>query len=89
MSIRVILRGMLRLILVDTLRRVQNVGFLAARLKCFTRSRMLTLCGSPDLQTSKAIWQKEQLIIMNIMIMFAFNKLLSKVHLLRASISCL
>ena len=32
MSIRVSLRGMLRLIRVDTLRRVYNVGFLAGRL---------------------------------------------------------
>ena len=33
-SVRVSLRGMLRLIRVDTLRRVHNVGFLAGRLKC-------------------------------------------------------
>ena len=32
MYIRVSLRGMLRLIRVDTLRRVHNVGFLAGRL---------------------------------------------------------
>ena len=33
MSIRVSLRGMLRLTRVDTLRRVHNVGFSAGRLK--------------------------------------------------------
>ena len=32
MSIRVSLRGMLRLIRIDTLRRVHNVGFLEGRL---------------------------------------------------------
>ena len=32
MSIRVDLRGMLRLIRVDTLRRVHNVGFLTGRV---------------------------------------------------------
>ena len=32
MSVRVSLRGMLRLIRVDTLRRAHNVGFLAGRL---------------------------------------------------------
>ena len=32
MSVRVSLRGMLRLIRVDTLRRVNNVGFLAAHI---------------------------------------------------------
>ena len=32
-SVRVSLRDMLRLIRVDTLRRVHNVGFLAGRLK--------------------------------------------------------
>ena len=35
MSVRVSLRGMLRLIRIDTSRRVHNVGFLAGRLKCF------------------------------------------------------
>ena len=34
MYVRVSLRGMLRLIRVDTLRRVHNVGFLAGRLIC-------------------------------------------------------
>ena len=33
MSVRVRLRGMLRLIRVDNLRRVHNVGFLAGQLK--------------------------------------------------------
>ena len=36
MSIRVSLRGMLRLIRVDILRRVHTVGFLAGRLNCIT-----------------------------------------------------
>ena len=36
MSVRDSLHGMLRLIRVDTLRRVHNVGFLAARLICST-----------------------------------------------------
>ena len=35
MSARVSLRGMLKLIRVDTLRRVHNVGFLAERLIVF------------------------------------------------------
>ena len=35
MSVRVNLRGMLRLIRVDTLRRVHNVGFLAERLNYY------------------------------------------------------
>ena len=34
MSVRVSLRGMLRLVRVDTLRRVHTVGFFARRLKC-------------------------------------------------------
>ena len=32
-------RGLLRLILVDTLRSVTNVGFLMERLKCFHEPR--------------------------------------------------
>ena len=34
MSVRVSLRGLLRLIRVDTLRRVHTVGFLTGRLTC-------------------------------------------------------
>ena len=36
---RISLRGMLRLIRVDTLRRVHNVGFLAGRLICLNTEK--------------------------------------------------
>ena len=41
MPVRVSLHGMLRLISVDTLRRVHNVGFLAERLICYSGQRMI------------------------------------------------
>ena len=44
---RVSLRDMLRLIWIDTLRRVHNVGFLADRLNCKT----FILKGRPTLMT--------------------------------------
>ena len=52
MYIRVSLRGMLRLIRVDTLRTVNNVGFLAGRLKCrqYIATRLiLALCEDQPL----------------------------------------
>ena len=39
MSVRISLRGMLRLIWIDFLRKVQNVGFLVERLKYIYRKK--------------------------------------------------
>ena len=57
MSVRVSLRGMLRLIRVDTLRSVYNVGFLAERLKC----RSVNFTSLLDVFKADAFSKKHQL----------------------------
>ena len=55
MSARISLRGMRRLIWVDTLRRCHNVGFLAGRLIYCTKVSIRSMLSSEDFSNGEII----------------------------------
>ena len=59
MSILVSLRSMLRLIRIDTLRRVHNVGFLVGRLIC--NFQHISIHLTQQMLFVSLLWQKEKL----------------------------
>ena len=70
MSFRVSLRGMLRLIRVDTLRRVHNVGFLAGTAHIFIYKRsfysiLYRNCVAAEWKNSSCVSREKKMLLLH------------------------